>query len=120
MRKLDFCLCENKGADQLCSNYKADQRLCLRYTDSTIRLLSKSGISVSSHLLCLYSSVASVCVAPGRKPPKTGFPHISAQMIVDISVVSLTVYRENIGYEQFLKMMDTCWQSHCRQMVRDF
>lgn len=25
--------------------------------------------------------------------------------------------QENIGYEQFLKMMDTCWQSHCRQMI---
>ena len=36
MRKLDFCLCENKGADQLCSNCNADQRLCFRYTDSTI------------------------------------------------------------------------------------
>lgn len=24
---------------------------------------------------------------------------------------------ENIGYEQFLKMMDMCWQSHCRQMI---
>ena len=23
----DFCICENKGADQLCSNYTADQRL---------------------------------------------------------------------------------------------
>ena len=34
MRKLDFCLCENKGADQLCSNCTADQRLCFRYTYS--------------------------------------------------------------------------------------
>ena len=32
------CLCDNKGADQLCSNYTADQRLCFRYTDSTISL----------------------------------------------------------------------------------
>ena len=37
MRKPDFCLCENKGADQLCSNWEdceADQRLCFRYTDT--------------------------------------------------------------------------------------
>ena len=33
---------ENKGADQLCSNCTADQRLCSRYTDSTIPLLLKS------------------------------------------------------------------------------
>ena len=45
MRKLDFCLCENKGADQLCSNCEADQCLCFRYTDSTISLLLKSKIS---------------------------------------------------------------------------
>ena len=39
MRKPDFCLCENKGADQLRSNCEADQRLCFRYSDSTILLL---------------------------------------------------------------------------------
>ena len=28
MGKPDFCICENKGTDQLCSNCAADQRLC--------------------------------------------------------------------------------------------
>ena len=41
MRKLDFCMCENKGADQLCYNCEAEQCLCFRYMDSTILLLSK-------------------------------------------------------------------------------
>ena len=45
MRKPDFCLFENKGADQLRSNCEADQRLCFRYTDSTIPVLYKSKIS---------------------------------------------------------------------------
>ena len=45
MRKGDFCLCENKDADQLGSNCAADQRLCFRYMDSTIPLLSESKIS---------------------------------------------------------------------------
>ena len=31
---------KNKGADQLRSNCEADQRLCFRYTDSTIPVLS--------------------------------------------------------------------------------
>ena len=44
-RKTDLCLCENKGADQLRGNREADQRLCFRYTDSTIPLLLKSEIS---------------------------------------------------------------------------
>ena len=45
VRKLDFCLGENKGADQLRGNREADQRLCFRYTDSTISLLLKSEIA---------------------------------------------------------------------------
>ena len=45
MGKPTICIGENKGADQLRGNREADQRLCLRYTDSTIPLLSKSEIS---------------------------------------------------------------------------
>ena len=45
MRKPAFCICENKGADQLCVNRTADQRPCFRYIDSTIPLLPKSEIS---------------------------------------------------------------------------
>ena len=45
MRKPAFCICENKDADQLRGNREADQRLCFRYTDSTIHLLPKSEIS---------------------------------------------------------------------------
>ena len=70
MSKPDFCICENKDADQLCGNRKADQRLCFRYTDSTVPLLHKSEIS------SLYPS--SVAVQPGlcqiwSETPKTGF-----------------------------------------------
>ena len=45
VRKPAFCICENKDADQLRGNREADQRLCFRYTDSTIPLLPKSEIS---------------------------------------------------------------------------
>ena len=70
MRKLAFCICENKDADQLRGNRDADKRLCFRYIDSTIPLLSKSEIS------CLYTS--SVAVQPGlcriwSETLKTGF-----------------------------------------------
>ena len=37
-------ICENKNADQLRGNREADQRLCFRYTDTTLPLL-KSEIS---------------------------------------------------------------------------
>ena len=45
MRKPAFCICENKGADQLRGNREADQRLCFRYLDSTIPLFSKNKMS---------------------------------------------------------------------------
>ena len=45
MRKPSFYICENKDADQLRGDREADQRLCFRYKDSIIPLLSKSEIS---------------------------------------------------------------------------
>ena len=45
MRKPDFCICENKDADQLRVIRTADQRLCFRYIDNTIPLLPESKIS---------------------------------------------------------------------------
>ena len=70
MRKPDFCICENKHADQLRGNREADQRLCFRYMDSTIPLLSKSEISILQP--------SSVAVQPGlcrtwSETLKTGF-----------------------------------------------
>ena len=59
VRKPAFCICENKDADQLRGNRKADQRLSFRYIDSTNRL-------------------SPVAVQPGlcrtrSETPKTGF-----------------------------------------------
>ena len=70
MRKPAFCICENKDADQLRGNRKADQHLCFRYTGSTIPLLPKSEISSLK--------LSSVVVQPGlcqiwSETPKTGF-----------------------------------------------
>ena len=45
MGKPTICIGENKDADQLRGNREADQRLCFRYSDSTILLLLKSKIS---------------------------------------------------------------------------
>ena len=39
MGKPAICPGENKGADQLAGNREADQRLCFRYSDSTVPLL---------------------------------------------------------------------------------
>ena len=45
MGKQTICIGENKDADQLRGYREADQRICFRYSDSTIPLLLKSEIS---------------------------------------------------------------------------
>ena len=45
MEQPTICIGENKGADQLRGNREADQRLCFRYSDSTIPPLLNSNIS---------------------------------------------------------------------------
>ena len=70
MRKPAFCICENKGADQLHGNREADQRLCFRYINSAIPLVPKFEISSLQP--------SSVAVQPGwcrtwLETPKTGF-----------------------------------------------
>ena len=66
MRKPTFCICVNKGADQLHRNL---------YMDSTISLLSKYKISsLKSCFLC-----RSICVGPGQKPHCL-FSHMKAYL----------------------------------------
>ena len=52
--KPTICICEYKGADQLRStcNCEADQRLCFRYSDSTVPPLLKPEISSVLALIC--------------------------------------------------------------------
>ena len=51
MRKPAFCICKNKGPDQLSGNCAADQHRCFRYIDSIIPLLPKSNISQTGFLM---------------------------------------------------------------------
>ena len=78
MRKPDFCLGENKGADQL---READQRLCFRYSDSTIPLLLKS--EISSFYLSSVAAQAGLCQT-WSETPKTGF--LTSRLICPIEI----------------------------------
>ena len=62
MRKLTFRICENIGADQLHSNYKADQCLCFPYTVQFCYFLNPK-FPASIHLLCLPLSIFCACTA---------------------------------------------------------
>ena len=66
MRKPAFCICQDKGTDQLRGNHATDLRLCFCYTDGTIPLPPKS----ETHLLWLFSLV---CVEIGRKSQRQVF-----------------------------------------------
>ena len=70
VRKPAFCICENKDADQLRGNREADQRLCFRYIDTAIPLLSKSE---SSSLLPSSVTVQTGLCRTWSETPKTGF-----------------------------------------------
>ena len=52
MRNHVFAYAKTKDADQLRINCADDQRLCFRYTDSTIPLLHKSEIFESIAIFC--------------------------------------------------------------------
>ena len=60
MGKPTICIGDNKDADQLRGNSEADQRLCFRYTDSTIPLLLK--LEISSFLLFSVLVQAGLCL----------------------------------------------------------
>ena len=116
MRKPDFRICENKDADQLRGNHEADQRLCFRYIDSTIPLLSKSEISS-----LYYSSVA---VQPGlcqtwSQTPKTGFLRTRLKLYQVLAIVyESSAYLVTVS---FIIKMIACskWQRmHIKNMQR--
>ena len=69
MRKLDFCICENKEADQLCSYCSANQHLCFRHGE----LIPSSSYIRNSLLTFFLRLYRPVCVRPGRKPQRLLF-----------------------------------------------
>ena len=98
MRKPTFCICENKDADQLRHNREADQRLCFRYIESAIHLLSKSEVSR------LFPS--SVAAQPGlcrtRSETRTlVFPHRGSNYISKSWYMSIVKAKQRQDYISF-------------------
>ena len=69
MGKPDFCICENKDADQLRSNREADQCLCFRYIVQFLYFLNPK-FQFLCHFPSLYSPV---CVGPCRNSRRQVF-----------------------------------------------
>ena len=89
VRKPAFRICENKDADQLRGNREADQRLCFRYTDSTIPLLSKSEIS---SLKPSSVAVQSGLCQTWSETPKTGFLTTRLYCFLQVQTVSWSLF----------------------------
>ena len=97
MRKPAFYICEKRRRS---ATREADQRLCFRYMDSTIPLLSKSEISSLK--------LSSVVLQPGlcrtwSETPKTGF--LTTRLILLILL--------GFGEKSFLKASTIIQLSHC-------
>ena len=56
MRKPEFCLCENKGADHLCSNCSADEKALVIWIVQILFFLNPK-FQAPSHLLWLHRLV---------------------------------------------------------------
>ena len=113
MRKPAICICENKDADQLRGNREADQRLCFRYTDSTIPLLSKSEIS---SLLPSSIAVQPCLYQTWSKTPKTGF--LRARLISEIS--NLFLISAGLSPSWSERQDKACDEAHNDSSVSDF
>ena len=69
-RKPAFCICGNKGEDQLCGKRAGDQRLCFRDTDRKSLCFLNTKLLASIHPMWLYIPVY---VGPGRKSRRQVF-----------------------------------------------
>ena len=77
IRQPTICLCETKDADQLCSNCTADQRLCFRFSDSTIPLLLKCKLSC---IQPAYVPLQADCCRTWSETQIVGFSHAKAHL----------------------------------------
>ena len=86
MRKPAFCICENKNADQLRGNRKADHALVFATWIVQFLFYLNPKFQASSHLLCLYSPV---CMRAGRKPRRPVFSQRGSNISGNDYVTSL-------------------------------
>ena len=97
MRKLAFCICENKDADQIRGKCKADQRLCFPYTESTIPLLPVEPLAI------LYGCTAwFVWDLVGN--PKDQFSHNEAHMGNSLQLQTLFLTLFNLCNLSIIKL----------------
>ena len=99
MSKLDFCLCENKGADQLRGNCEADQRLCF-----LLHVYFSLKLQASSLFLWLYRSVSVRLV----ENPDEVLSRVAAQMLC---------YVMSLRHRFYIRLGDAFAKQWTRQII---
>lgn len=101
-------------------NFKEKPKLPENYQQQTWDRLRESvdaihtSRSITLSLEELYQAVENMC---SHKMSAVLYDQLR-QVIEEHVKSNITQFLvENIGYEQFLKILDKCWQSHCRQMI---
>ena len=87
MRKPVYSICEQQRRRSACASAQSDQRLCFRFLDSTVQLISISEIS-SRHLVSV-AAQAGLCLT-WSETPKTGF--LVTRLICDCRAMMHTVF----------------------------
>lgn len=70
--------------------------------------------AIHSSLEELYQAVENMC---SYKMSSMLYEHLKQACENHVKLNIGQLLEENIGYEEFLKKIDSCWQSHCRQMI---
>ena len=102
MTKLDFCLCENKGADQLRRNCEADLHLCFHYSDSTNSLLL---LKIRNFKLLTFSGdCTGQFVSDLVGNPDDRFSHSAAYIYIYQDIVQMKTYFKKL-YSLFIILL---------------
>ena len=110
MRKTNSCLCENKGADQLCSNCTADQHLCFCYMDSLFLLY------LYTKFPAFFCDCTVQFVSGLAGNPEDQFSHDLAHIMNDCSASGIVIYQmlpslnfqHDFHCSRFLECVVTC------------
>ena len=115
MRKPAFCICKNKGTNQLHGNWAADQRICYHYIVQSLFFLNPK-FPASSYLQWLYNPV---CVRPGWNPPPPPPPPKKVFQLRDSYIASVTLFWPTFPSTCSISVLCVFWSSNFCWSISD-
>ena len=109
--KTGFCTCENKGADQGCSNFTADQCLYFGYMDRSISYLVKSEIS---DFWPSFVAAQAGLYHEWLETLKTGFSRIAARIVKPLQLIYILALHFLNYYNLFITLYHRRIKLGCR------